>query len=60
MCTGNTIKTTVGDGSCNQTCDGENQVSNSGHTACGWFQMKHIYYENVWLLFCFIFGGISK
>ena len=36
MCTGNTIKSTVGDdATCTQTCDGTTNVPNAGHTACG-------------------------
>ena len=36
MCTGNTIKSTVGNGtSCPTTCDGMSKVPNSAHNACG-------------------------
>ena len=36
MCTGNTVKSTVGnDTSCSTVCDGMTKVSNSEHTACG-------------------------
>ena len=36
MCTGNTVKSTVGhDTSCITTCDGLTKVPSSGHTACG-------------------------
>ena len=36
MCTGNTVKSTVGnDTSCPTTCDGIIIVPNSGYTACG-------------------------
>ena len=36
MCTGNTVKSTVGnDTSCPTTCDGMKKIPNSGHTACG-------------------------
>ena len=40
MCTGNTIKTTVGDaGNCDadQPCDGIKTIPNNNHTACGNF-----------------------
>ena len=36
MCTGNTVKTSVGNGtSCDGTCDGVKAVPNEGHTDCG-------------------------
>ena len=36
MCTGNTVKSTEGDGpSCPTVCDGMTKVPNSGHTVCG-------------------------
>ena len=38
MCTGNTIKTTVGNtANCNATCDGIKEVANENHTMCGEF-----------------------
>ena len=36
LCTGNKVKATVGNATnCDEACDGDTEVSNAGHTACG-------------------------
>ena len=60
MCTGNTIKKTIGNlGKCNidSPCDGVTMVPNENHTDCGkYIQMKYIQKnsneENCYLIHC--------
>ena len=48
MCTGNTIKATVGNETNCVTCDGIKEVANENHTTCG----RSMYYIKTRRNFC--------
>ena len=54
MCTGNIIKTSAGNTTCDEKCGGVETVPNDEHTACGKFKFPPVDFDVAISLFQFL------